>query len=369
VSRLLNVSALLVLLGVSLVSAGCVAQSRGGSDTTATVGKAATPSSVAAPGAPYQVVVLGPGRQQAAPQDDAPRLFAAYPELRKSLETALLETRVRSGHDLGSRLGLGIYVLGATQKGSEVRVFADKWEQAFTLVGWQPVQGGGGAGPIRLRLRQHGRSFELLGVDRPGDGSDYAPSLRALFPAWALTGSDRHMGELQRAVYESTAAWARRYLPDDAFVAQPASEFPDPHGHKPPTSAFRMIAPKYGRLAISTIDTPSPDVIDGGAPISSVDRRFQLLFLVQGNIVTVVHDTVSGRWYAITAPGDEMGAVDGAVSFDPAWRGHHLFVDFETETDPYIPTTTHYEIDFDRLQVVRAVPMGPLSLNPPVSRQ
>jgi hypothetical protein len=43
-----------------------------------------------------------------------------------------------------------------------------------------------------------------------------------------------------------------------------------------------------------------------------------------------------------------------------------LFIDFSTCQDPYQPTLTHYEIDFDTTTVVRAVPMGPLSFNDPM---
>ncbi|MCL5734069.1 MAG: hypothetical protein M1274_00525 [Actinobacteria bacterium] len=59
-------------------------------------------------------------------------------------------------------------------------------------------------------------------------------------------------------------------------------------------------------------------------------------------------------------------AVMGAVSFDPAWRGHTLFIDVETFIDPRRPNLTHHEIDFEKMAVVRAIPMGPLSFNEPM---
>jgi len=121
-----------------------------------------------------------------------------------------------------------------------------------------------------------------------------------------------------------------------------------------------MLASRYVDCELVRIAPPSSDAHQPEFAYASDDGRFRLFFLLTGGVA--VEDTQTGEWRSIAAPGrPTMGGV-----FDPLWRGHTLFVDFVTAiVDPLRPTLTHYEIDFDSMTVVRAVPMGPLSFNEP----
>jgi hypothetical protein len=350
------------------VVVGTEASSRPSSTTTPVTFPEATSSTnpALASGQTYEAVILGPGAEPVASDDVAPRLFRDEPSVRGVLEAALpAGFAQREGqYAQGTHLIVVLNIAGAAETPTGVEVYADAWEQWFSLTGWKPVQGSAGAFPMRIRLAREADAFRLDGVDVPEDGEGYARSLDEMMPSWVRARDDNPetRDRLKEALLVAAADWARPNVPADLFVDQTPAAIPDPHGHQPPSSEFRMLAPRYVDCSLTKISPPSSADYQPELAYASEDGRFQLYFLLTSNGV-VVKDARTGAWWSVEAPGQPSMAVMGAVSFDPEWRGHTLFTDFKTFMDPFQPTLTHYEIDFDSMTVVRAVPMGPLSFN------
>jgi hypothetical protein len=316
----------------------------------------------------FQGVVLGPGNDPVASADIAPRIFRDSPAAIKEVLEQGLPAYVaaeKGQYSLGSHLVLGLRVAGAAETKTGVEVYADVWEQWFWLDGWKPVQGTTGAFPARIRLTRDGDAFILAGMDRPKDGDDYIPSINAMLPAWVRkrVDDDEVRARLEEAVLLTAADWARPNVPADLFVEQAPATIPDPHGHQPALSRYRMLAAHYVDCTIPEISVPAFDSYQPQYAMLSADKRFSLHFLLDGK-GAVVEDTRTGKWRSIVAPGQPQSWVS-STTFDPICVGHTLFIDFSTYLDAFTPTLTHYEIDFDTATVVRAVPMGPLSFNEP----
>lgn len=265
----------------------------------------------------------------------------------------------------GTHLILVLHIAGAAESVTGIEVYGDVWEQWFALAGWQAVQDTGGIYPARIRLGRDGDGLRLEGVDKPKDGAGYMPSLNEMMPAWVRdqVGVQAKREEMKEALLVAAADWAGPNVPAGLFVDQVAATTPDPHEHQPPSSQYRMLAARYVDCKLARIASLSSDAYQPEFAYTSDDGRFRLFFLSTGGVAA--EDTETGEWRSIAAPGRPMM---GGVLFDPVWRGHTLFVDFVTSIiDPLRPTLTHYEVDFDSLTVVRAVPMGPLSFNEPAT--
>lgn len=315
----------------------------------------------------YQVVLLGPASSPVASGDDAPRLFNEEPSVRRELETSLPASLLDGQGQTGSHLILSVAVVGAVETEDGVEVYADVWEAPYSLAGWQPIEIGGALFPARIRLARDGDGLRLAGVDVPEEGEGYVSSLNAMLPRWArrLVGTENTRKQMQDAIWDAARAWATPHVPADLFVEQEPPVVPDPHGHAPPSSSHRMLASRYIDCELVRISPPGQDDYQEEFAIASEDGRLRLHYLLTGSMPVAVEDVRTGEWRGIRAPGDPLGAVSGTVGFDPVWVGHTLFIDFDTVVDPYRPTFTHYEIDWDSLTAVRAVPMGPLSFNQP----
>ncbi len=319
-------------------------------------------------GKTYQTVLLGPGETPVASADIAPTVFRDDSSIRRALETSL-PAAIASGQDpLGNHLILAVSIAGAAETDDGVDVYADLWEAWYSLAGWQPVDGSAAIYPARIRLKRAGDSLRFEGFDIPEDGEGYGASLDEILPRWVRdrVDSDVTREHMQKAIWAAAEDWAAEHVPEDLFVDQVKSTVADPHGHRPPSSRYHMLAPRYVDCTLTAIAPPPSDSYQAEFAQASDDGRFRLHHLLSGDVKVAVEDTNSGTWHALIAPGEPLGAVSGTVGFDPAWVGHTLFIDFDTVVDPYQPTSTHYEVDFDSMRVVRAVPMGPLSFNKPL---
>ena len=364
--RIVPIVGLTLLLAAGCGSAPAVvsdgpADGAEGSTVTVTI----EGSSSASTGSTSQGVVLGPAVEPVAADDIAPRLFSDEPAIIEALrvELPIVFATDHEGFALGDHLILVLKVAGAAESEGGVEVYADMWEQWLSLDGWQPVQGTGGVYPVRIRLARDGAAFHIEGVEGPQDGEGYGASLDEMLPKWARDRVDlqESRDEMQDALWVAAADWARPHVPADLFVDQPPAAIPDPHGHQPASSEYRMLAAKYVDCELAEVAAPTSDDYQAEFAYPSEDGRFRLFFPLSGDGV-VVKDTQSGEWWSVRAPGRPTIAVSPGT-FDPVWHGHTLFIDFATTMDPFEPTQTHYEIDFDSPKVIRAVPLGPLSFN------
>lgn len=318
-----------------------------------------------ASGQTYEAVVLGPATEPLAPEDIAPRLFSDEPTVREVLETAVpASMAAKSGPYVyrGVHLVVGLDVGGAAETATGVEVYAEACMRWFALAGWQPIDDVDGSYALRIRLKKDGGAFVLEGVDKPKDGEGYTASLQEMLPPWVRDRVTRQASwdEMRAALTTAVAEWARPHVPADLFVEQSPLTHRDPHEHQPALSMFRMLAPAYVDCRLSQIPRPAKDDYQPEFSITSEDGRFGLFMLPNAR---AVEDKLTGEWWSLVTPGHAIGSMFS----EPAWSGHTLFIDFTTCTiDPLRPTLTHYEIDFDTMTVVRAVPMGPLSFNGPI---
>lgn len=356
-------------LAVALLLAGCSGNHKDShADTTPRTIKA-RPATASVPADPtYEAIVHGPGVTPVAAQDLAPRLFKSYPGLLRELQTAVPATLWEQRVD--DYLIVGIDIRGASKQGDTVDLYVDISELWWALEEDQLVESTGRWDCARIRLKRWGDSFRLSAIDYPGELTVEEPIFEQLFPPWArrlVYSSDRPGTApwLEAAIKERALAWYLKHTPKDLFIDQSPHTIPDPHDHQPPSSAFEMLNPKYvnlrfERISKSTVneDTSSPNY--PGYP-QSTDGRFHLHDKLRGDSGTVLEDTRKGVCYFIRAPGSPY------TNCNPVWRGHILFIDYATAYGIADATTVHYEIDCDKLKVVRAVPMGPFSLNDPVN--
>jgi len=336
-----------------------------------TAAEAAPPTSsttlpVMPPGTSFETVILGPSDKPVVGEDVASRIFRDEPAVAEVLKTAFAGSRAAWGGPEGNHLILSLDILGATESADGVAVYAQVWEQWDSLAGCMPVEGSGSIYPARIRLAKDRSGYRFAGADWPEDGEGYSSSLEKIFPAWLLDRVDDQavVDLMRKASWTAAVAWAKPHVPADLLVAQPPSALPDPHGHQPPSSSYGMLAPANVDCTVGQIARPGTDDYQPEFAYPSADGRFRLFFLLSTRGVAV-EDTKTGTWRSVVAPGQADMHVDGTLGFDPAWSGHTLFIDFSTWQDPEAPTVTHYEIDFDSMTVVRAVPMGPLSFNEP----
>jgi hypothetical protein len=315
-------------------------------------------------GQAYQGVVLGPVLVPWAPKDQAARLFAENPGLVRALETSVPASLVDDSE--GGRLTVAIRVVGAIRRGDNIDVYANMWAQWWSIDRHQLVSGSGSISEATIHFRREGTQLRLTGIDRPGDGAQHAPDLRKIMPAWAIARArmdDRAQQPMEDALWRCAREWAEARVPRDLFVDQPDRAVPDAHSHRPASSQLKMLDPRYVAMRISRVERPVASDVEHG--VASADGRFRIEYSSFGRAETLLSDAETGAWYALDAPGDSDVRVADCLSFDPAWRGHTLFIDYSTVAGaPYRPTVTHYEIDCDAMAVRRAVPMGPLSMNP-----
>jgi hypothetical protein len=220
----------------------------------------------------------------------------------------------------------------------------------------------------RVRVARLGGAWIVTSVLTRLDGEP-TPEDPELFPSWAAQASeDYDPRRLPAECVRLAEVWAADKLPSGRLIAQPPRSFADPHRHSPPTEALLMLAPEYRSMTIRRIGRMSDSLVDDRWAESwgSADGRFHLHY---GRTDMLLEDVSSGIAYALEARG-QLPWVEGTPAPMPVWVGHTLVFDFCTDVlglDRNI--IIHYEIDFDSLEVVREVPMGPLSLNPPQERE
>jgi hypothetical protein len=354
----------ILLLGVFL--SGCGYATADSPVTSSVPSVSTTPPSVTTTSSvsKCETVILLPEDNPGAPDNETAQVFADHPNLTQALETAL-PAQVASATETCHPVVV-ISVGGASIDEDTATVYAQVFEEWWSIEGTQPVEMSASVCPTRIQLKRTGDAFTVSAIDQPQDGEGFSDSLDSLFPAWvrdAVSGDSR---PLQEEMWEHVAVWAGAQLPADAFVTQPPSVYSDPHGHEPSSSAFEMLNPKYVSASVAPMGKPADGDIEPG-PVSA-DGRFRLYYVIGAiDAQVAIEDTAKGIWLAVRAPGTVDLKVMDCPGFDPAWQGATLFVDFCTVHDPYDSTITHYEIDCDSVEVIRAVPMGPLSLNEPAS--
>jgi hypothetical protein len=364
-----RVRVLVLLLAVALAT-GC-SRTSAPETTAAATPQVSSTTGVSAPGGvSYQVAVTArSGAQPLAAADLGAQAVCDDRAISDALATSFPASIAANEGEyvLGDHLIVVLDIAGAARTETGTDVYATVWAQWFSLAGWQPVQGSGSIYPATIRLATDGAGFRLDGVQAPQDGEGYVESLARIMPDWARAeaDTDEARSRMRDALWSAASEWVKPHVPADLFVDQSPSTTPDAHGHEPPSSEYKMLAAHYIDCKLTATAAPPFDSYQPQYAVVSEDGRFRLHFLLDGRGMAV-EDTQSATWRLIEAPGESLGAVDGTAGFDPTWSGHTLFIDLETIIDPYEATLTHYEIDFDSMTVIRAVPMGPLSFNEPM---
>jgi hypothetical protein len=199
-----------VIVTVILI-AGCSEAASPGETSGVTVGTVATVATQEPAGTPtYQAVVLGPGDEPVGSADVAPRLFRDEPSIIEALESTVPADMAERGAGMGDHLIVAILIAGVAESESGVEVYADMREVWYSLDGGKPLELGGGAYPVRIRLTKVGDVFRVDGVDKPKDGGEYLSSLDEMFPGWArdLVGTGETENRLQQAIDDAAIEWA-----------------------------------------------------------------------------------------------------------------------------------------------------------------
>ena len=226
-------------------------------------------------------------------------------------------------------------------------------------------------GPVRVHLGRLGSWWCVVGMDvLPDDIPDPPPAwISTWFPVWAQKRADSY--DYSRLEQENTrlvVAWASSRMPPDRLVPQPPLTVPDPHHHVPALAAVRMLNPKYWGLSITPIGKMRQSMVDtnDSQVWASRDGRFHLR---QGADMyaneLLLDDAATGMAFKVRGPG-QIPWQEGntTVPDPPAFVGHTLVIDMCTDVLGSPLNVVHYEIACDTQSVIRAVPCGPLAINP-----
>jgi hypothetical protein len=206
----------LVVVTVILVAGCSEAASPGETSgaTLATGATVATGTTLEAADAPtHQALILGPGEEPVASADVAPRLFREEPSIAEALRTAVpagIAGVAGRGAGMGNYVIVVIFIAGAAETGDGIEVYADLWDEWYSVEGARVAQLGGGPHSVTIRLTKVGGIFRVVGVDRPKDGSEYLSSLDEMFPPWVrdLMGAQETGERMRQAAEAAGREWA-----------------------------------------------------------------------------------------------------------------------------------------------------------------
>lgn len=292
----------------------------------------------------------------------------AWPRLSGELEPLIV--RALPGYLSGSFPDTGHLVLvcaplGAVEEGgsADILVCADlsEWEvrRGMLRCAWRD------SNTVRFRFMRAFGGWHLTAVFGEPDG-EQRPQV-PLLPAWAEARAQRFYDttSLQSAATTMAAAWAGLRMPKDRLVRQPPRSFADPHRHSPSLDSVRMLAPAYQGMRIRSAGKMRKELIDDRWDESwkTTDGCFHLWYPADGPGM-LLEDTRRGQAYYLEGPGQVPPDEPELRRIVPAWVGHTLVIDLCDDPLGQWDSVIHYEIDCDKLTVVRAIPLGPNSLNP-----
>jgi hypothetical protein len=321
----------------------------------------------AEPGVPTTVVALA-GRGARLSVDAYPQL-ASDPGLAQAIAAAL-PNYLCGDADPGVGYQSVCYLpLGATRTdlGLGADVYLDVSAVRWVLDNGNLTEDSTDGGWLRVRLIHLG-TWRVSAIYTAADG-EYVAAIPVV-PDWASArATDAAMSSVDAASNQLGIAWAATVMPKDRLVAQPPPTIPDPHEHSPALDRLQMLNPKYWGLTITRLGPMSPSMIDDrwSESWASSDGRFHLHYGVDIGNGMLLDDAKTGMAYDVDGP-DQLPWDEGDTPTPglPVFVGHTLVMDMCTDVlGGDRSNVVHYEINCDTLKVLRAVPLGPLSLNPP----
>ncbi len=123
--------------------------------------------------------------------------FASLPVIKDYLE------RKVAGKGFGGKAYCAYEVLDA-ENGASERLYLWAFCQEYYRKNQKLEAGTGSSSPVALIIRKKHEKVDVLSHQRPGDGSQYGPSLKAMFSKKALRSADsmnnERVNKLQKAV-------------------------------------------------------------------------------------------------------------------------------------------------------------------------
>jgi hypothetical protein len=259
--------------------------------------------------------------------------------------------------------------LGMSTKGDGIEVYARCVPWTFIVKDNQVLEGGGRSVTAVIYLEKTGSSFKVKDHKEPGDGSEYMPSIRRMFPKGYQNRLIRLDGSgIEAKMQENRIVnYFSAILSKDRFIDKPKlTILQDPHNHREPIYSYLNLKDSYRQVSF-VLQTDMAKIPRTGARnhVLSPDSRFKAwqgidpkgfhLYLedkTERNIYEVVNRTKN--WVRHIA-----------------WKGDHILVfdqdngvnRFNPHRDWKSPDAihgVHFEIDADKKEILWAVPFGEL---------
>jgi hypothetical protein len=319
------------------------------------------------PGVPTTVVAIA-GQGASLPDDAYPQL-ASDRGIAEAIAAALPNYLCGDAAQGVGYRSVCYRPLGATRTdlGLGADVYLDVSADHWVVKDGNLTEDSTDGGWLRVRLIHLG-SWRVTAIYTAADG-EYVATIPVV-PDWASArATEAAMSSVKDASNRLGVAWAATVMPKDRLVAQPPSTIPDPHEHAPALDSLQMLNPKYWGLTIARLGRMSPSMIDDrwSESWASSDGRFHLHYGVDIGNGMLLDDAKTGMAYSVDGPGQlPWGEGDTPAPGLPVFVGHTLVMDMCTDVlGEDRSNVVHYEISCDTLKAVRAIPLGPLSLNPP----
>lgn len=260
--------------------------------------------------------------------------------------------------------------LGMSTKGEKAEVYAWCVPWTFILKDNQVLEGGGSSVPTVIYLDKTENGFKVKGYKEPGDGSEYNPSIRRMFPK-------RYQSHLHRPdklaieakkVQKRIVDYYSAVLHKDRFIDKPRpTNLNDLHNHREPIYSYLNLKDSYRQVSF-VLQTNMAKVKTTGAgdPILSPDSRFKAYKgMDPKGLHLYIEDKTEKSYY-------EVVNLTKNWPSHVAWKGDHILVfdqnngvnRFNPHRDWKSPDAkhgVHFEIDADKREILWAVPFGELS--------
>lgn len=225
-------------------------------------------------------------------------------------------------------------------------------------------EGSGSAYPARILMRPVGGVLQPVAMDAPADGS-YAQDVERLFPrrVRALL-DDAGRAALFAREADTVCAWVEPQLdPGRLVVVAPPADLRDPHEHAERVYERLSLAPGYAGVAFSALPSRRPEGKDWELAGDSPRGTYRAYYDLSGGTGLVIERVADGCLTGVN------GGIGLAQMFPATWKDDRtLCVDRVDVASDSVRSLTHIEIDAGTLQVLRAVPLGPLGFGGPIPR-
>ena len=254
---------------------------------------------------------------------------------------------------------------GQSSQGKKTKVYGQYAQQSFALVDYQVLERSGSWVPAVVFLEQTETGPKVTGYKESGDGGEYWPSIKKMFPQifWkiALRLPEKRAKVLEKQIRTRVLAYyADKVKEGGTLKKQEPSNLTDPHKHKEDIYSYLNLEVTYRKVLIQS----NPEGVirtGGGNPIVSPDSRYKAWVGVGGGWKLYFEDIKTGEVCEVVNHTKDMQS-------NLAWKGDHILVfdqingvnrigDWETEGVQY---GVHIELDAEKREILWAVPFGVL---------